>query len=104
MNFIPGETVDAVLPGEGGGAVVLVARDSLPEVGGDADVQGAVALAGEDVDGGGFGGGHGGMVEAGAEGSWRWEAGRSGWLGCAVIDYGARSPPFDRLRAGSSRG
>ena len=55
MGFVPDESVDAVFPSEGGAAVVLVARDSLPEVGGDADIQGAVALAGEDVDGGGFG-------------------------------------------------
>ncbi len=63
MGFVPDESADLVFPGEGGAAVVLVARDSLPQVGGDADVQGAVALAGEDVDGWGFGGlgrGHGG--------------------------------------------
>ncbi len=63
MGFVPDESVDLVFPGEGGAAVGLVARDSLPAVGGDAYVPGAVALAGVYVDGWGFGGGHGGMVE-----------------------------------------
>ena len=62
MHFVPDETVDAVLPGEGRPDVVLMAPDALARVGGDADIQGSVAFAGEDVNAGGKCGGHGGMV------------------------------------------
>ena len=53
MPFVPDETVDAVLLGEGRTDVVLMAPDALAQVGGDADIQGSVAFAGEDVNAGG---------------------------------------------------
>jgi len=43
----------------GGGIALLVAGDSLDEVAGDADVEGAVFLAGHDVDVVGLASGHG---------------------------------------------
>ena len=73
--------------------------DAPPQVGSDAGIQGAVAFAGKDVDVTGFGIGwrHGVIVGGGVVG--REKVGRAraavrtGWLGCAGIDYGAGSRP-----------
>jgi hypothetical protein len=49
-RFVVYEAMDAVALGEAGGVGLLVAGDSLDEVAGDADVEGAVLSAGHDVD------------------------------------------------------
>ena len=69
MYFVPDETVDAVFPGEARNQVGLVLPHAPRQVRGHADVKGAVALAGEDVDAGnlGVGWGHAEMVDGGSE-------------------------------------
>ena len=49
VGLVPDEAVYAVLPGEAVHEVVPVLPYALNEVGGDADVEGAVGSAGEDV-------------------------------------------------------
>jgi len=63
-RFVVDKTMDAVALGEAGDVATFVAGDSLDEVAGDADVEGAVLLAGHDVDVVGLASGHGSIVGA----------------------------------------
>jgi len=50
MRLVPDEALDVVAPGEAFGFALLVLPDALGEIGRHADIERAVALAGEDVD------------------------------------------------------
>lgn len=52
MLFVPDEIVHAVASGEALDGAVSVLPDTFDEVGGDADVEGAVVVVGEEVDAG----------------------------------------------------
>ena len=79
--------MDFVFASEGGAAVFLVGEDAAGDVAGYADVECAVALAGEDVDTGVFGHGlvcMGGVFDLGP--SFRWDDVMVHTLGCVKRD------------------